>query len=89
MIDAIHAVTRGEAASPPWSFAKACITPAVTAAVINMTFVMRDTRGQRSLTLRTPVTTVGRRCSSWSLTLDSVATSGRGSTFVDSAGSTI
>eukprot|EP00965_Chrysotila_dentata_P133480 4414015-Pleurochrysis_carterae.AAC.1 len=48
---------------------------------------MRDTRGQRSLALRAPVAGVGCRCLLSSLTLDSVATSGRGSTFVDSAGS--
>eukprot|EP00965_Chrysotila_dentata_P082730 2729605-Pleurochrysis_carterae.AAC.1 len=49
---------------------------------------MRDTSGQRSLTLRAPATSVGRRCSPWSLTLDSVVTSGRVSAFVASAGST-
>eukprot|EP00965_Chrysotila_dentata_P175712 5800495-Pleurochrysis_carterae.AAC.1 len=37
-IDATSAVTRGEAACPPWSFDNACITPAVTAAVMNTTF---------------------------------------------------
>eukprot|EP00965_Chrysotila_dentata_P143918 4754222-Pleurochrysis_carterae.AAC.1 len=52
-----------------------------------MTFVMRDTRGQRSLALRAPVTCVGCRCSPSSLVLDFVVSSGRGLTFVDSADS--
>eukprot|EP00965_Chrysotila_dentata_P051685 1715802-Pleurochrysis_carterae.AAC.1 len=48
-----------------------------------MTFVMRETSGQRSLTLRAPATSVGRCCLPWSLTF------GRVSASVASAGSTM
>eukprot|EP00965_Chrysotila_dentata_P139472 4611580-Pleurochrysis_carterae.AAC.1 len=54
-----------------------------------MTFVMRDTSGQRFLTLQALATSVGRCCSPWSLTLCSVATSGVESAFVALAGSTM
>eukprot|EP00965_Chrysotila_dentata_P116871 3862645-Pleurochrysis_carterae.AAC.1 len=54
-----------------------------------MTFVMRETSGQRSLTLRAPATSVGRCCSPWSSTFGSVATSGRVSASVAPAGSTM
>eukprot|EP00965_Chrysotila_dentata_P147251 4861713-Pleurochrysis_carterae.AAC.1 len=39
---------------PPWSDERACIIPAVTAAVRQTTFVMRDTIGQTLLTSRPP-----------------------------------
>eukprot|EP00965_Chrysotila_dentata_P033741 1122988-Pleurochrysis_carterae.AAC.1 len=39
---------------PPWSEKRACIIPAVTAAVRKTTFVMRDTIGQMPLTSRPP-----------------------------------
>eukprot|EP00965_Chrysotila_dentata_P123154 4071013-Pleurochrysis_carterae.AAC.1 len=48
---------------------------------------MRETSGQRSLTLRAPATSIGRCGSPWSSTFDSVATSGRVSASVAFAGS--
>eukprot|EP00965_Chrysotila_dentata_P063630 2108503-Pleurochrysis_carterae.AAC.1 len=47
-----------------------------------MTFVMRDTSGQRFLALLALATPAGRCCSLWSSTLGSVATSGAESAFV-------
>eukprot|EP00965_Chrysotila_dentata_P076008 2511861-Pleurochrysis_carterae.AAC.1 len=39
---------------PPWSEERACIIPAVTAAVRKTTFVMRHTNGQMPLASRPP-----------------------------------
>eukprot|EP00965_Chrysotila_dentata_P066353 2196781-Pleurochrysis_carterae.AAC.1 len=54
-----------------------------------MTFVMRETSGQRSLTLRAPATSVGRCGSPRFSTFDCVATSGGASASVAFAGSTM